>query len=300
MKLFLLRLIPLYLTMIIGFAIYLWASGLWKRIGIGKRLYKPLKRSPLKDNMLRHPGLSLRTRIDVIKDELDDKLWWLIVAPTVCTIILFIQEKPGDLYLVSGLYFALYVIFLFLVVRKIPALSRELRELRIGLDGELAVGEELNQLMRHGYHVYHDFPARGFNIDHIVIGFSGVYSVETKARTKPNIKGREAAEVTLKDQCLYFPNYTDNTSISQAVNQAKWLEEFLRKSVGKQVPVKPVLALPGWFIKRKSYDGIMVINPRNASKIFENQPAVLDDQTIQQISYQIEQQCRTVEPYNPL
>jgi hypothetical protein len=287
--------------MTIGFIAYLWASGLWKRLGFGRKFHKKLKRSPLRDNMLRHAGLSLRLRIDDIREELSDRLWWLIIIPAVSSTILFVQTNPQVFYWYTTTYFALYGLFLFFIIRKIPRLFKELRELRIGLDGELAVGEELNQLMRFGYYVYHDFPAKGFNIDHIVIGPSGVYSVETKARSKLNVKGHAAAKITVKDEILYFPNYTDKKSIQQAINQAKWLERFLNKSIDKPIAVRPVLALPGWFIERKSYDGgIMVINPRNASKIFENQPAKLDGQTIQQVSYQVEQQCRTVEPYDPL
>jgi hypothetical protein len=54
---------------------------------------------------------------------------------------------------------------------------------RIGYDGELATAQELNQLMRHGYYVFHDLQAENFNIDHIVIGPAGVFAVETKSRS---------------------------------------------------------------------------------------------------------------------
>jgi hypothetical protein len=50
-----------------------------------------------------------------------------------------------------------------------------------------------------GYRVFHDFlitdkPRRIRNIDHIVIGANGVFSVETKTRRK--VKGENGAKVT--------------------------------------------------------------------------------------------------------
>ena len=44
--------------------------------------------------------------------------------------------------------------------------------------------------MLQGFHVYHDFPAEGFNIDHIVVGAKGVFAVETKTRSKRTTANR--------------------------------------------------------------------------------------------------------------
>ena len=71
--------------------------------------------------------------------------------------------------------------------------------------------------------------------------------------------------------------------------------------MGKAVAVKPVLALPGWLVERRERDpSIMVINPKEAVGYVTSNKVVLDDQTIQQIKYQVEQRVRTVEPYKPL
>ena len=73
---------------------------------------------------------------------------------------------------------AIYFLILFLF-RSYYRLKKR-RNLRLGYEGEIAVGQELNQLMLQGKHVYHDFPADKFNIDHIVVGRSGIFAVETK------------------------------------------------------------------------------------------------------------------------
>ena len=68
------------------------------------------------------------------------------------------------------------------MIRKLIKASERLDHLKAGFDAELAVGQELDQLMLSGARVFHDFPAENFNIDHIVISTSGVFAVETKGR----------------------------------------------------------------------------------------------------------------------
>lgn len=72
------------------------------------------------------------------------------------------------------------------------------------------MGQELNQLLRDGYYVYHDIPADKFNIDHIVAGKKGVFAIETKARSKPNSDQRQKdATVEYNGRAPLFPKWTD-------------------------------------------------------------------------------------------
>jgi hypothetical protein len=54
-----------------------------------------------------------------------------------------------------------------------------------GRDGEREVAEYLDNLTRRGNYVFHDIPANGFNIDHIVVSTHGIFTLETKAYSKP-------------------------------------------------------------------------------------------------------------------
>jgi len=172
------------------------------------------------------------------------------------------------------------------------------RSYQLGYEGEIAVGQELNQLMLDGYRVYHDFPAGKFNIDHIVVGVSGVFAVETKARSKPTSKDRRAdAKVKYDGRSLQFPNSTDVQSIEQAKRQAEWLSKWLQRAVGETVGVRPVVALPGWFVERVASGGIRVINPKNFRSIAKPKDGnILSGQMISRIVHQLEQKCRDVEP----
>lgn len=58
---------------------------------------------------------------------------------------------------------------------KLYTIFKQVRNLRLGLEAEIAVGQELNQLILIGYHVYHDFSAENFNIDQVVVGPGGAF-----------------------------------------------------------------------------------------------------------------------------
>jgi hypothetical protein len=56
------------------------------------------------------------------------------------------------------------------------------RNWRVGADGEETVGARLEKLRKHGWHVLHAVPVgdRGSDIDHVLIGPAGVWTVNTK------------------------------------------------------------------------------------------------------------------------
>jgi len=89
----------------------------------------------------------------------------------------------------------------------------------------------------------------------------------------------------------------DVKAIEQAKRQAEWLSKWLQKAVGEAVRVRPVVALPGWFVKRVASGGIPVINPKNFRSIAKTKGGInLSDQMISRIVYQLERKCRDVEP----
>lgn len=138
------------------------------------------------------------------------------------------------------------------------------RKYRQGLAAELATAQCLNQVMAEGGLVFHDFPCDGFNIDHIVIGQSAVFAVETKSRLKPGKGGKDSARVSYDGTKLAFPSHVETKPLEQARRQAEWLAKFLAGGVGETVRVVPYLALPGWFVENKvPRPGVLVGNPRN-------------------------------------
>jgi len=267
------------------------------------RKYRQIKghRSPFTDNFLRSPGESLNRQIMDINDKLTENLVLLIMMPilfyaTYISLLHFGNSKLSTFttafYIIAGIGSIAY--FLFNLVKSLNLR----RSYQLGYEGEIAVGQELNQLMLEGYRVYHDFPAGKFNIDHIVVGASGVFAVETKARSKPTSKDRQAdARVEYDGECLRFPKWTDIQSIKQAKQQAKWLTKWLSSATGEHVSVRPVLALPGWFVNRNSSSDVWVINHKECGSIAKvKNGKILSKEMIKRIVHQLEQKCRDVEP----
>jgi hypothetical protein len=149
--------------------------------------------------------------------------------------------------------------------------AKAARKQRQGLAAELATAQCLNQVMAEGGFVFHDFPCDGFNIDHIVIGQSAVFAVETKSRLKPGKGGKDSARVSYDGSKLRFPSHVEIQPLEQTRRQADWLARFLASGVGEPIRVVPYLALPGWFVENKvPRPDVLVGNPRNPMFMVRN------------------------------
>lgn len=268
---------------------------LWRKREVSKR------RSPLTRMLLRGPGESLRNELDGVFGEV---LVLLIMFPTMPLILYSLHISQSyfggvkestfrvSLAVLVGVGISCFALF------KIITLLKRTHRLRLGYEGEVAIAQELNQLMREGAYVFHDVPADGFNIDHVIVWSKGVFAVETKARMKPKRdRGTEDAKVVFDGQRLQFPGWAELAPLEQALRQAKWLAQWLSSAVGDTVGVKPVLALPGWYVERKAKSDVVIINGGNASGTFGKLiHTALSEEMIKRIVYQLEQRCRDVAP----
>jgi hypothetical protein len=285
-----LMLVGIFLLLTLGVAIF------------GSKRMMRGRKNPIIGDLLRNPGESLRPQVDDLTIDILGLASGLFVGPLflyshVITISYFTKKPPSHflmvIMIVIGLAFVGY-----LAVRIIKLMGKR-NKLRLGLDCEMAVGQELNQLMLHGCRVYHDFPADNFNIDHVVIGPAGVYAVETKGRAKPDkVLGADGVRVVYDGKSLQFPGWSETEPIAQAKRQAQWLANWLTSAVGQPIVVKPALALPGWYVDRKERD-MVVFNSKNSGFLAKSlDGTVLPADLIQSIAHQVEQRCRTVEPFS--
>lgn len=258
------------------------------------------RRSPFTAKFLRGPGQSLIEKLDDVNEELFSYLAMMIAMPIMLYAAyssgLYIQNRPLSLNLALG-YVAVGVLIIGYLIFKMVGLLNLRRSTHLGYEGEVATGQELNQMMLQGYHVYHDFVADKFNIDHIVVGPAGVFAVETKARSKPSSDNRsDDAKVSYDGKCLHFPQWNETKPIEQAKRQAEWLARWLTSATGEKTQVRPVVALPGWYITRTASEGIPVINPRQFASIARPINGIkLDERRIKSIVHQIDQRCRNIE-----
>jgi len=67
---------------------------------------------------------------------------------------------------------------------------------------------------------------------------------------------------------LKFPTWSETKPIQQAQNQSQWLNKWLSSAIGEVVVVTPVLAIPGWFIKRSAKSNTYIYNGKSPEKLF--------------------------------
>lgn len=268
---------------------------------IRKKRRRARRRSPIGIDLLRAPGHTVREQLDEASADVVWDVMLLSLMPMAFLAIYLAQAHviglPKMLPL-TLIYIGGGVLIIAIVIRKMVKAGEKLDNLRAGFDAELAVGQELDQLMRTGAAVFHDFPADGFNIDHVVISAQGVFAVETKGYTKLiGDKGKVNAKVIFDGHTLKFPTWTTSEPLEQAERQAKWLSKWATSAVGGMVVATPVLALPGWFVERTGRSAVRVYSGRALGSLLKTpSPQPLSDEDVQRISHQVEQRCRTVVP----
>lgn len=227
-------------------------------------------KSPIKTKPLRNPGESLEKEI---QDELFDKvLTYYLVAMLLVLMAAqewwrwYTEHPPAPL-----LYTAIAVVALVVATVKLVRAKRRITDLKLGLSGERAVGQYLERLREHGAQVIHDFPGDGFNIDHVVVHPSGVYSIETKTWSKPS-KGD--AQLLFDGEKVETKGWSpDRNPVTQARASSRWLRELIEEITGKKVPVRPVVVFPGWYIQptaQAKTSDIWVLNPKALPAFIDN------------------------------
>lgn len=267
---------------------------------------RQLRRSPLTTELLRSPGQTLRDQMEDLRIDIGMDSMLLMVVPMFPLAFLqvhaWISGRSSSLLVVVSLT-ALVGAFVVWQIVKLLAASKQMDKLRLGFDAEVAIGQELDQLIRDGAVVFHDMPAERFNIDHVVIARQGVFAIETKGYTKPNRDGGSAdATVVYDGKTLALPDRSGTRAIEQAQRQAKWLAGWLTGATGEPIHVTPVLAMPGWFVDRRGPGEVMVFSGKELRGYLlkTKRARALTEEQMRRVEHQIERQCRNVAPsYRP-
>ncbi|MDR5868458.1 nuclease-related domain-containing protein [Halomonas koreensis] len=243
--------------------------------------------SPFDAHRLREPGQSLRDRLDRAFAGLflNGALGPIaIMVPMVYGMgrMLFASEQNWlEWTLYGALSTVLVLIFCFRLIRDF----QRIRRLKLGLACELAVGQELERLIRpesHPYFVFHDVPGADDTLDHVAITPNGVFVIETWARSPAVLpSGEEDNRVTVERERLRFPGWFERRPLRDTRRAVRWLAVWLEKELGRAVPVQGVLALPGWQIAEAeaAEDLLVVSGEALADRLPALRPGELDAAT---------------------
>jgi hypothetical protein len=122
-----------------------------------------------------------------------------------------------------------------------------------GRDAEIAIAQCLKKLGRK-YFVIHDFPLPRGNADHIVIGPTGVFVIETKGNV---------GEVSICDGAVRINGYRpDRDPIQQARNASRYVRGCLRDAVEAVGWVLGVVCFErAWLEKSVVVNKVLVTRP---------------------------------------
>ncbi|MDX2187128.1 MAG: nuclease-related domain-containing protein [Opitutaceae bacterium] len=261
-------------------------------------------RKPFGDKLLRQPGESLSEQIKAG----DDNAILVILLPAAIPLIIaptLYQVLSGPLAMgvpaavggaIAGMIAAMITCWSF-QIRWVSRFS----VLNLGYLGERLVGEHLATLRADGFHVFHDLQADGgerkFNLDHVVVGPSGVWMIETKTRKKRDrAADTDAHKVKFDGTALHWPSFTETKSVDQAKHQIRWLAKWIEQRTGLRVEPKGIIAIPGWYVVSQAIQPVRVLNEKMLrSAIAAKQPPCLSVADIQAIARQLELACRDVE-----
>lgn len=250
--------------------------------------------SPIKDKPLRLPGQSLdEERQGLIEDNVGQPLMLALFFVLLAALEwwrMYMNMKPNPIVFsaAAGLCL-LYAAF------RIRRVLPKLRRLRQGMEGERVVGQFLERLREQGFHVFHDLVGSGFNVDHVLIGPAGVFTIETKTWSKPAAGG---AQVAFDGEAVRVGAFEpDRNPIVQAKAQASWLKSVLHESTGKAFTVRPVIVFPGWFVVNTSgtFNDIWVLEPKALPAFLGNEPPRLSHEDVKLASFHLSRFIRAGE-----
>ncbi len=256
--------------------------------------------------LLRGPG---ETQLKICQEfEANMPLWVAIAAglPAALLVALAGWTKSFPENLQLGWLAVSIVVFIasFIVAaRWFAAKTQKSHNRYLGYFGERIVAEHLEPLKQQGWRIFHDVPCQNngakFNIDHIAVGPTGVFVLETKTRRKGRARpGYDDHKVYFDGRQLVWPWGEDNHGLEQAERNAVWLADTLKTEIGDRVHVTPMLTLPGWWVELKpSRDSRLcrVTNPKGLSKLLPAGGTILSPQQIEAIAATLEARCRDVE-----
>ncbi len=252
-------------------------------------------KSPLKSKPLRNPGESLDRELD---DLFYDGVYTYASIALFLVIIALLEwwRWFNDSPPAPKLYTAFAVVAVLVAIWNIRRTRSRISNVKLGRDGEKAVGQYLESLREAGAKVFHDIPAGGFNLDHVVIHTTGVYVIETKTLSKPN---RGQARLIFDGETVSKGGLApDRNPIQQVRAERKWLVDLLKESTGRDFFAKAVVLYPGWYIEStgagKSSE-VWVLNPKALPSFISNNPVRLSSEDVNLCAYHLGRYVRTTE-----
>lgn len=265
-------------------------SLLWTLFRQRKR-HEAAARMPFSDLRRRPAGESLRVDLENLTAKIDE---WIVVisfSPVVLALMFAVSPRPSAAGL--ALFFLLVAILAAVAFRALKPVLQKRHDYLLGYHGERYVAEELNLLMTDGFDVFHDVPFDNFNIDHVLLGPTGLFVVETKTRRKPVIEGEARYEVVFDGEALDFPNGRNVEGPAQTRLNRETLSRWISSATADRITAAAILTVPGWWVTCSARSDLFVVNPKQIRPLVMNhRGSPLSPEVVQRARHQLEEKCR--------
>jgi hypothetical protein len=162
----------------------------------------------------------------------------------------------------------------------------------VGAEGERKTASHLAGLEDAGFIVRHDrrVPGYGGNVDHIAVGPTGVWVIETK-----NYRGG----VEVFGDRLEVKGLPRDAMVDQVYKEAVAVQIALGERLAELgMTVTPVLCMPraklGWF--EKAVRGVRIVDGRGLAKLLRSTPHRLDEHQVEAIAAELDRMFRSHRP----
>jgi hypothetical protein len=289
----------------------------WQRLKKRRREARR-ERPPQAEKLLRPAGYSALCRLEELADSLVTALFQAIGAGLVFGLMAGafyplleglalgrftfaeIRHAPKSETLLAPA--CLVLIGLLWSIREITVVWKiedQIRTWRLGMRGEQAVAEALadRTLAAAGYVAFHDVPGDGkWNIDHVVVGPAGVFVLETKARPRRKANRQQQENLVFFDgRVLEFPWCEDRNAVDQVQRNARWVREFLTAFPPKDIPVQPVIVVPGWYVTAKGNYPVKAMPAAYLVGYLKSEKPRFSQEELQPVIQRLDERCRTLE-----
>ena len=137
-----------------------------------------------------------------------------------------------------------------------------------------------------GCQIFHDILGVGFNVDHFVVGPTGLFCVETKTHRKP---AKGDSRVVYDGETVTVNGFTpDRDPVVQAKAEARWMSDLIEQSTGKRFPVQPMVVYPGWYVETtRPNPDVWVLNDTVAPTFIKNARGALSPEDVSLITFHL-------------
>lgn len=235
---------------------------------------------------MRQPGQSSREKVDKIFDDEFMPYFFSVIVFGVLAMFEwyrhFTKAPPHPI-----LFSVMFAGALLLAMRRGTVVKRRIRQAKLGEQGEQSVGQTLDEKLRPwGCQVFHDILADDFNVDHFVVGPTGLFCVETKTCSKP---AKGDSRVVYDGESVTVNGFSpDRDPVVQAKAEARWMSDLIEQSTGKRFPVQPMVVYPGWYVETtRPNPDVWVLNDTVAPTFIKNARGSLSPEDVSLITFHL-------------